>query len=276
VDISTLCEDWDKIEKGMHLLLRIKDKVKIDSMEIVEDRNYLTDNIFLVGNQLYYEENKVVKEVKNHNWHNLLKDYGWEKLHKQWIKKLNSYLDKPSNNSLYGCLDCGGEGDCLFHCISYAMNSTGKDSYDSKILRGMISDSLTYKRYKEMIELYKIIRLTDDFQENWNPETITFESFKQLLIDGGDDFWGDFLVLNLIKEYLSINIIILSSNEISGEYYHYPLFYEHNSSLNTIILLYENEMHFKLVGHFQGGQMNVSFTHQLIPHEMLKLINNLR
>ena len=48
--------------KGMHLLLRIKDKVKIDSMENVEDRNYLTDNIFLVGNHLYYEENKVVKE----------------------------------------------------------------------------------------------------------------------------------------------------------------------------------------------------------------------
>jgi len=262
----------------MYLLLRIKDKSNRDSSmdyNSTVNRNYLTDNIFLVDNKLYYEEKQKVKEVKNHNWHHLLKDYGWEKLNKQWIKKLNSYEEKQNNNSLYGCLDCGGEGDCLFHSISYALNQTN-DEYDSNILREEISKSLTKERYQEIIELYQVIHSVDEFEEDWNPETMTFENFKSILMEGGDNFWGDFLMLNLIKEYLNLNIIILNSNEISGEYYHYPLFYEYDHSINTIILLYENEMHFKLVGHFHEGQMNVLFTHQVVPVEILKLINHLR
>ena len=67
--------------------------------------NYLTDKLFLFQDKLYYENNGVKKEIKNHNWQHYLKDYGWEKLHKNWIKKLNSYLEKPTNNSLYGSLD---------------------------------------------------------------------------------------------------------------------------------------------------------------------------
>jgi hypothetical protein len=244
-------------------------------MDGTMSRNYLTDKLFLVDNKIYYEEKQKVKEVKNHNWHHLLNEYGWEKLCKKWIKKLNSYEEKQSNNSLYGCLDCGGGGDCLFHSISYAMKQMD-DEYDSNILRENISNSLTKERYEEIIELYQVIHLANEFEEGWDPETMTFEIFKSTLRDGGDNFWGDFLILNLIKEYLNINIIILNSNEISGEYYHYPLFYEYEKSINTIILLYENELHFKLVGHFQDGQMKVLFTHQVIPCAILKLINHLR
>jgi hypothetical protein len=238
------------------------------------DRNYLTDTVFLMNNKLYYEEKEKSDLIKNHNWHHLLKEYGWEKLNKQWIKKLNCYLEKQSNNSLYACLDCGGEGDCLFHCISYALDNTG--GYDYKVLRAEISESLTYERYQEVIELYQIIHAVDDFDGEWDPSTMTFGGFKKILNEGGDHFWGDFLILNLLKEYLNLNIIILNSNEITSEYYHYPLFYEYDSSINTIIILYENEMHFKLVGHFHENKMNVLFTHQIVPDEILKLINYLR
>ena len=84
----------------------------------MSDKQYLTDSIFLLDHKLYYEDKNEIKEVKNHNWHRILSDYGWEKLDKVWIKKLNGYLEKPMNNSLYGCLDCGGDGECLFHCLS--------------------------------------------------------------------------------------------------------------------------------------------------------------
>ena len=60
----------------------------------MEDKRYLTGNIFFYNDRLFYEEKGKEKEIKNHNWHHILKDYGWEKLHKQWIKKLNSYLDQ--------------------------------------------------------------------------------------------------------------------------------------------------------------------------------------
>ena len=243
-----------------------------------ETKNYLTETIFLENEKLYYEHSsQEIKEVKKHNWHHLLQDYGWEKLHKQWIKKLNGFLEKPNNNSLYGCLDCGGDGDCLFHCISYAINMINNDiEYDSKILREHISESLTQERYEQLIEIYKIMNQADDFYESWEPEEMTIDKFKNILIEGGNEYWGDFLVLSLIKEYLDINIIILNSNENESQYYHYPLFYEYDNNIKTIILLYENESHFKLVGHFQEQNMITFFDAKTIPKEILKLIGHLR
>ena len=64
----------------------------------MSEREYITDTIFLLNNKLHYESKDIIKEVKNHNWHRILSDYVWEKLDKVWIKKLNSYLDKPMNN----------------------------------------------------------------------------------------------------------------------------------------------------------------------------------
>ena len=241
----------------------------------MNERNYLTESIFLFKDKLFYEK-KGIKEVKNHNWHHILRDYGWEKLHKQWIKKLNTYLEKPINNSLYGCLDCGSDGDCLFHCISYAINNNLEKDYDSNTLRKNISDSLSEERYNELIEFYKIMNCADDFDEEWDPEKMTIQKFKELIIRGGNEYWGDFLMVNLIKEYLNINLIILNSNEIDNEYYNYPLFYEYDPTINSIILVYENESHFKLVGYFQNNTMNTFFNQKTIPNEILKLINYLR
>ena len=55
----------------------------------MSNKQYLTDSIFLLDHKLYYEDKNDIKEVKNHNWHRILSDYGWEKLDKVWIKKLN-------------------------------------------------------------------------------------------------------------------------------------------------------------------------------------------
>ena len=242
----------------------------------MEDKRYLTGNIFFYNDRLFYEEKGKEKEIKNHNWHHILKDYGWEKLHKQWIKKLNSYLDKPMNNSLYGSLECGRDGDCLFHCISYVLNEMYDKVYTANDLRKDLSGSLKEERYNELIEFYKIFKEVGDFDEDWDPNTMTIDSFKELIIKGGDEYWGDFLIVNLIKEYLNINLIILNSNEITEEYYNYPLFYEYEKGLNTIILLYEDGHHFKLVGHFQEGNMITLFNQQTIPTEILKMINYLR
>ena len=51
---------------------------------------------------------------------------------------------------------------------------------------------------------------------------------------------------------------------------------EYEEGLNTIILLYEDGHHFKLVGHFQDGNMITLFNQQTIPTEILKMINYLR
>lgn len=242
----------------------------------MEVKKYLTGNIFFYNNKLFYENEGGDKEVKNHNWHHILKEYGWEKLNKHWIKKLNSYLKKPLTNSLYGSLDCGGSGDCLFHCISFALNEFYDEKYNVSGLRKGISESLEEKKYNELIEFYKIFKDIGDFDEDWDPNEMTIDTFKELLIRGGDEYWGDFMTIILIKEYLNINIIILNSNELTNEYYHYPLFYEYDEKINTIILLYEDGNHFKLIGNFQKGNMITFFNNKSIPNEILKLINYLR
>ena len=39
---------------------------------------YFTDTIYLEEDKLYYGKNNLIKEVKKHNWHNILNDYGWK------------------------------------------------------------------------------------------------------------------------------------------------------------------------------------------------------
>ena len=85
-------------------------------------RFYLNDNIFTENDTYYYERDGKVTKVKGRDWHIRLSDYGWNKLHKNWIIKLNKLSKHKNKNSLFGVLDCGGDGDCLFNCISYAIN----------------------------------------------------------------------------------------------------------------------------------------------------------
>ena len=69
------------------------------------------EDINLQDDKLYKGE----KLIKNHNWHHILCDIGWYKMNIQWIKKLNKLGDNKGKNSLYGVLDCGGDGDCFLN-----------------------------------------------------------------------------------------------------------------------------------------------------------------
>ena len=234
------------------------------------NKYYISSNCYLLNKKLYIE-NIDAKDIKinNRNWKKYLKDYGWTTLPINWRRKLN--------NTNFGILDCGANGDCLFHCISFVLNDQKcDDTYTSNDLRKGLSESLNEERYNELIEVYKIFKETGDFDEDWDPNNMDINRFKELLIKGGNEYWGDFLIVNLIKEYLNINLIILNSNELTQEYYNYPLFYEYDERLNTILLLYEDGNHFKLIGHFQEGKMVTYFNQKTIPIEILKLINYLR
>ena len=236
-------------------------------------RFYLDENIFRENNIFYYEKKDKIIKIKERDWHLYLSEYGWNKLNKKWIVKLNK-LNKLTNerkkNSLFGVLDCGGDGDCLFHCISYALND--EEYTETEKLREKLADYITEDKFNDIIEIYRILNESDDFEEIWDPDSITFEDFKSLLKEGGNEYWGDFFILNLLKEYLNINIIILYSNDITNKYYHYPTFDTYYEHKNTIVLLYENEIHFQLVGHFSGNQMNTKFNKENIPEEIINMV----
>ena len=99
-----------------------------------------------------------------------------------------------------------------------------------------------------------------------------FESFKDILKQGGDNYWGDSIILDFIKEFLNINIIVLYDNDITNEYYHYPMFDVYNENKDTVILLYKNEIHFQLIGQFSVNKMNTIFNRENIPEEILSMV----
>tara|TARA_B100000282_G_C31666549_1_gene460139 strand:+ start:168 stop:905 length:738 start_codon:yes stop_codon:yes gene_type:complete len=244
------------------------------------NKYYLTDKLYLLDNKLYYEDKNSSKLIKNHNWHTLLSDYGWNKLHLKWIKKFNHLSDIKNKNSLFGVLDCGGEGDCLFHCISQALKSNDYfntiHDYEVSDLRKKICDKIDYDKFLEIINYYKIFKDSDDFYESWDPYSITYDEFKELLLEGGNNYWGDNIILNILKETLNINMIILTENNHQNTFDYYPILYDFDENLNTIILLYEDEIHFKLVGYFKDNNMITYFNKTTIPSEILKLIKFLR
>lgn len=238
------------------------------------DKEYLTENIFKKDGCLYYEKNKSIHEIKYHNWHRYLSSYGWVKLNPQWIKKLNKYQEKRATNSRFGCLDCGEEGDCLFHCIAYALSDGSLvDTLSSEDIRRNLSLKITKEDYDNIIEIYKIQYEIGEFEESWDPNEIDYEEFLNKLIQGGSEYWGDFLLVTMIQKYLDINLIILYSNDTTKEYYNYPLMSDYNFCNKTIILIYENENHFTLGGHFQDGNMVCLFTDKNLPDEIKGLIS---
>src|SRR3989304_5163346 len=52
----------------------------------------------------------------------------------------------------------------------------------------------------------------------WNPYQITgIDELKNELVKGGDNFWGDHIIIQLLGEALNVNFIILNSEKIGGD-----------------------------------------------------------
>ena len=139
--------------------------------------NYLTSEIYIKDEKSYYEDN----EIKKHNWHHYYNELGWEKLHKGWISKLNKLNEHCyKNNSLFGALECGDDGDCLFHCIAQSLNSSKNSMYDSKDIRNKVAESISEQEFNDIITCYRCMKDMDDFDEDWDPYSIdTLDSFKK-------------------------------------------------------------------------------------------------
>ena len=233
---------------------------------------YLSENIYLRDDKLY-KNNKIIKK---YDWHKKLNELGWTKLPLPLIKQLNTYSDNKYKNSQYGMLDCGQDGSCFFHCIAYALNSNEiyKDEpyvYNSQDLRNILANSITNKLFNEIIEIYRILRDSDELYDIWDPYTIKIQEFKNLITDENNVFWGDHILIGLLMKVLDINIIILNSNEFKNVYNIYNTMEQYDSEKNTILVIYENETHFKLLGHFQETNMLTYFSHRTLPKEIFKM-----
>ena len=236
------------------------------------DIYYLSENIYLRDDKLYRNN----KMIKKYDWHKKLSELGWTKLSLPLIKLLNTYSDTKYKNSQYGMLECGRDGSCFFHCIAYALNTNEiyKEEpyvYNSQDLRNILANSITNKLFDEIIEIYKILKDNDELYDTWDPYTIKIQEFKNLITDENNVFWGDHILIGLLMKELNINIIILNSNEFKNIYNIYNTMEQYDPEKYTILLIYENDSHFKLLGHFQETNMITYFSHRTLPKEIYKM-----
>jgi len=231
------------------------------------DEQYLSEDIIIRSGYTYYQD----KLIKRHNWHLKLEDLGWSKLSKEWIHSLNKLHNPYPNNSLFGCLECGDDGDCLFHCVATSLNTVHDNFYDSSDIRRLVADSISHEQFDNIIICYRSMKDLDDFDETWDPYEIdTLDKFRRQLMEPGHSYWGDHLIIQLITQVFNLNLFILTQNEWMDVYKEYPLATKYDSSKNTLILLHENNTHFKLIGHFQNV-MITHFSHETLPLEIKKL-----
>ena len=204
-----------------------------------------------------------------------MKDYGWEKISKQWKTKLNV------KKNYFAILDCGGNGDCLFHCISEALNepyNLSSELIDTQYLRNIAAEQINGDNFPLILENYKIEKENNEFQGYWDPSTIeNKEQLQKEIKICGNNFWGDHILLQLIQKKLDINIIIFKTNiyNILMENDNTNLeiqFLDENKDV-TIMLYYISETHYQLIGYFDGNLIQTKFNKNQIPDEIKKLIN---
>ena len=240
----------------------------------MSEEYYLTDNIRYKDDIMEYKSGKTFKQIKNHNWHHILSEYGWEKIHKRWVLQLNRLSQFKSKNSRYGNLDCERHGDCFFHCIANALNEKERENniiYDSDDIRNLISESLTEEQYDMIIGYYRIMKDADDFSEDWDPYNInSLEDFKQKISTSGHEYWGDYILLQVLMNILKCNIFIMNCNEYGNDFTVYNTLNDYNPDYDSIFLIYENNCHFKLVGYFDDKIISY-FNDDTIPQELKSL-----
>ena len=80
------------------------------------EKYYLTSNLFIEKGKIYYQTNESKKiKINERNLFKYMSEYGWEKLPLQYRRKLD--------DNKFLLLECGADGNCLFHVIAEALNT---------------------------------------------------------------------------------------------------------------------------------------------------------
>ena len=254
----------NKLKYKFYLLkinLRIFNNFKLMLSEDI----YLTSNLVYKDNQFFFlDQREELKKITIYNWQKYLDEYGWENIDENWQKKLMG--SKKLNR--YGILDCGGEGDCLFHCIIEALKELGEPGLDVENLRNIVAYEVTEDNFRIILENYKLEKENDEFDGLWDPMEIeTLEDLRNEIRKPGDNFWGDHILIQLLEKALNINIIILNTEDLLFEENNFkiqPRCNPINTERISIFLSYCFSSHFQLVGYFDGKIMNTKFRYWVI------------
>jgi hypothetical protein len=228
------------------------------------EKYFINEDLFYINKSIYkiIEDNEII--INRRNWFNLLKDYGWTKLKLLWRNKLNS--------KFFALLECGSDGDCLFHVISEALNMELIYNYEVpkfgiKDIRELVSSEITETNFSIILESYKAEVECDEFFGDWDPNKInSIEELKNEIKTLGNNFWGDHILMQLLSTKLKINFIILDGETESASSMGDDLKYD-----KTMLIYYSENLHFQLIGYFNGCIIQTVFETKQIPIGLLNL-----
>jgi hypothetical protein len=234
----------------------------------MSEKYYISSDIYFDLNKKCFfkdlDEDRCLK-INNKNFKEVFDDYGWSELDFLWNIELGEE---------FMLLDCGANGDCLFHCLSEAINLDNiyrgdiSNLYDVQTLRTKASKEFTRENFELILQNYKIEKEVGEFQGDWDPESInSIEELQNELCKTGNNFWGDHIIIQLLSQALNVNIIVLNGDEDFEKLTYNTV--ETQGSKGYIIIYFENNCHYKLVGKFNGKKIVSVFPE--IPENLLTL-----
>ena len=242
------------------------------------------DLIEIEGHKHYLDEEtgKYIK-ITPRNWIKVIAD--WERMDKNWVRRINKEIRKlkitPPIPSLYGIKECAQKGDCMFGCISEALNSdiNNDNNYSITDIRKIAASKITPEIYELMSNCYKVAY--EENEINWDPTEInSIEELKELISEP-ETIWGDHQILCFLCDALKFNVIIFPdeksyNNEYDLNYHLYNTTQDFNKNYPTIMLYYIEDIHFQLVGHFNinNGKIMTLFSFEDLPNEIKEIYKN--
>lgn len=119
------------------------------------------------------------------------------------INKVLKYIE----NKPY-IIECGGEGNCLFHVISFILNEllSNEKKYDSDKVRKLTAKSINNDNVNSILENYLIDYKNHNSEFLWNPEELNEFSIEQktkelksIIKTDGYIYEGDMVSLSLLS-----------------------------------------------------------------------------
>ena len=227
-------------------------------------------HIFIKDKKIYYKKNSKdeLKLITLEIWKNCLKKQGWEDFPNNW----NTIIDFKR----FAVKENYAQGDCLFLAISYGLNiynqlkNFSNEKLVVKSLRKLVADYINDDNFEEILNMYKIEKNNKELSGNWNPNNIkNLTQFKNIIKKNGN-FWGDNLVLSILSNKLKINFLILNDDTSNI----YRLGENIKEYEKTMILFYEQNIHFKVVGYFNNNKIITVFNKDKLPNSIYRLYKN--
>ena len=176
------------------------------------DKFYLTESLFYDFNKkkTYFEKkiddkNDIKNNIKNQTKNILINKKNYKKYFGLYEWQDIDYLWAIQLDDTYMLLECGSGGDCLFSSVAEALNLNNiylnkiTEYCDAEILRKQASSMIDENNFDIIIETYKLEKEHNEFDGNWDPNTINnIEDLKNEIESLGHNFWGDHITLQLL------------------------------------------------------------------------------